>query len=327
IILPNYQIFTEDIYSDSIYPNCTFLLTALFNRFPFSITEIILALFALSIPVGLGFAIFRKLRWRNYFLLLFSAASVLYACFYFFWGFNYYRQPLLERINIAKSSIDSTSFRNALESILEDANASYLEIDAMNKQEIDGAIERGFERVADRLRLEFPAGKRKPKSLIFNAILDKTLTNGFFSPLFHEIHVNSKLLPVEFPFTLAHEKCHQIGIASEADANFLAYLVCISSDNPVVQYSAKMDVLGEFLLKARRTLSDYSEVRAKVAPGIIEDFHKINNRWRQHAGAVSRVSRRTYDSYLKANRISEGIDNYAGVVEMVVLWQANEEKY
>lgn len=325
ILLPNHPNLTENLYSDFLYPGLTYFLTTSLNWIPFSITEIVIALFLLSIPVGFGLAFFHKLQWKHFFALFLSSVSILYACFYFFWGFNYYRKPLFQRIEIAKSPIDSTAFRNVFEAVLEDANEAYLEIDDIDKQKIESAVEAGFERVAELIQLELPAGKRKPKTLILNIILDKTLTNGFFSPLFHEIHINSNLLAVEYPYTLAHEKCHQMGIASEAEANFLAYLVCISSDNPVVQYSAKMDVLGEFLHSARQTFSDYPELRKKVLPGIIEDFRKINDRWRQHAGAVSRVSRRTYDRYLKANRISEGVDNYRGVVEMVVLWRLNAE--
>lgn len=327
LVLPAFPDFTESVFASAIYPRVTFIFTFLFNRIPFSVTEIVLAGLFLFILTGMILAFLRKWKWGKFLFLCLNVVSLLYAMFYFGWGFNYYRKPLIERMFITNSAIDSLAFRKAFDHVLEDANSSYRLVDSVDKQEVDRAVENGFKRVAELLHLEFPNGMRKPKALISNFILDKTLTNGFFSPVFHEIHLNSNLLPVEYPFTLAHEKSHQMGIASEAEANFLAYLVCLSSDNPVVQYSAKMEILGEFLIRARQTLADYPELREKVQPGILEDFRKINNRWRQHVGAVSRVSRKAYDRYLKANKITEGVDNYRGVVEMVVLWRMHAENF
>lgn len=327
LVLPAFPDFTEYFFSSVIYPRVTFILTFLFSWIPFSITEFVLAGLLLFIITGVILSILRKWKWKKFLFILLNVVSLLYAWFYFGWGFNYYRKPLIERFDITNSAIDSLAFRKAFNYILEDANNSYVLVDSVDKQEFDRAVEDGFGRVAVLLNLDLPKGKRKPKTLISNFVLDKTLTNGFFSPVFHEIHLNRNLLPVEYPFTLAHEKCHQMGIASEAEANFLAYLVCVSSDNPVVKYSAKMDVMGEFLIRARQTLADYPEVREKIQPGIMEDFRKINNRWRKHVGAVSRVSRQAYDRYLKANKITEGVDNYRGVVEMVVLWRMHVEKF
>jgi hypothetical protein len=321
LVLPEFPDQVEIVYSQLTYPALTALLTTLFNWLPLSVTEAAIALIVLFIPTGIALCLLKRWKWRRYLFSVVSLLSLVYAWFYLAWGFNYYRQPLFERIAVTKAPVDSLAFRKTFELVLDEANAAYLPIESIDKSEIDREIEAGFNRVAKRLRIDLPGGKRKPKTLLFNIFLDKTLTNGFFSPLFHEIHVNANLLPVEYPFTLAHEKCHQMGIASEAEANFLAYLVCASSDNPVVQYSAKMDILGEFLGKARLSLADYPDFREKIEPGIVEDFQKINNRWREHIGAVSQVSRQAYDNYLKANKIAEGVENYSGVVEMVVLWR------
>ena len=126
ILLPNYPNLTENLYSDFLYPPLTHFLTTSLNWIPISITEIVITLFLLFIPAGLGLAFFRKLQWKHFFVLFFSSVSILYACFYLFWGFNYYRKPLFQRIEIAQSPTDSAAFRNVFEAVPEDANKSSL---------------------------------------------------------------------------------------------------------------------------------------------------------------------------------------------------------
>lgn len=318
---PKASPFVETYYASAIYPAITTILTHLTNWAPFSITEFLIALFVIFVIAGSVLAIFRKWPLRNFLTLFVKILAIAYVCFYVFWGFNYYRLPIVERIGLPPAAIDSTLFRTTLEHVLDETNAAYLPFERFDKKRVDRAVEHGFARAATLLGIELPAGKRAPKTLVFNHFFDKTLTSGFFSPLTHELHLNKSLLDVEYPFTLAHEKSHQMGIANEAEASFLAYLVCILSDDPFVEYSGRMEVLGEFLGRGRRVLPDYPAFRDRVAPGILDDFRAINRRWRQHRGTVSQVSSRAYDRYLKANRIAEGVQNYRGVVEMVILWK------
>ena len=325
LLAVNASAFFETCYSSTIYPVITQILTHLTNWMPFSLTEVlVIALMAFGL-IGIVLAILRKWQFKKFIALLIQLLALIYVCFYLFWGFNYYRLPITKRMDLPAVAIDSTMFRMTLSQVLDEANAAYVPIRNLDKDQIDHAIERGFKRVAQQLNLDLPGGLRNPKTLLFNIFLDKTLTSGFFSPITHELHINKSLLFVEYPFTLAHEKSHQMGIANEAEANFLAYLVCLASGDPAAQYSARMEVLGEFLGRGRRILSDYADFRARIAPGIVADFRAINQRWRRHQGAVSKVSSQAYDRYLKANRISEGIENYRGVVEMVIRWKTGAD--
>lgn len=314
----------EQVYAQKIYPVITFSMTALFDWVPLSLTELALVLLLFGFLASASLVLRKRLRLRKWLFGVFSFVSLLYAWFYISWGFNYLRQPLLVRTTLQPVSVDSTRFREILQYVLDDANQSYVPVQKVDRDVIDAAIEKGFVRVARLLGTKFPDGFRKPKALLANFIINKTLTNGFFSPFFHEIHVNTDLLSVEYPFTLAHEKSHQMGIASEAEANFIAYLVCLESGDAAVQYSAKLDILGEFLRRGRFAFADYPALRGQVREEIEQDFVRIRQRWLQHAGAISEVSSEAYDRYLKANRIPDGLANYNGVVEMVLSWYANK---
>ncbi len=66
---------------------------------------------------------------------------------------------------------------------------------------------------------------------------------GVYISFFGEAQVNAKLPPVYLPFLTAHEMAHAYGFFDEATANFLAYLACEQSDNPVIRYSGRISHL------------------------------------------------------------------------------------
>jgi hypothetical protein len=55
-----------------------------------------------------------------------------------------------------------------------------------------------------------------------------------------------------------------------------------------------------------------------LGPGPQQDIEAINARMRRSKPVVRRAAREVYDSYLKANRVEEGIDSYEAVVRLVL---------
>ena len=53
---------------------------------------------------------------------------------------------------------------------------------------------------------------------------------------FAEAQVNEDVLPEQYPFTMAHEFAHLLGVGSEAEANYFAFLVCMQSDSDAMRY-------------------------------------------------------------------------------------------
>ncbi len=316
----------EQAYSRSIYPTITSILTFLFSWLPFSLTEVILAALVVAAVVSLVRVFQGRLRFRRWLFYVGSAASLLIAWFYFTWGFNYSRQPLVQNLGLKSVNIDSAAFREIVEQVIAEANAAHSLFNDFDKTKIHRELEHGYDALNKELPIELPPGKRPPKSLVFNFFLTKFLTSGFFSPFLHEIHINDDLLPFEYASTLAHEKAHQMGIANEAEASFLGYLACMKSDDEQVLYSAKFYVLQKFLGRARLAFSDYGELQKSISDDVRNDLIASYEHWSQHVGVMSEFSSQAYDQYLKANRIAEGIKNYSGVVEMVALWKMTKNE-
>ncbi len=316
---------TEKIYAEFLYPGITRIMTFFFGWIPFSISEL-LVISLIPALVFLLFQIFRKkiTLWRTVYLFLFSL-SVIFSWFYLSWGFNYLRQPMTQRLAISPSAADSSLIKKALQEEIIQANAAYIVYKNFNKNKIEAEIEKGYSIVGKELGLLLPVGIRQPKKMFVHAILNRTMTSGIFSPFFHEVHVNEELLPIEYPFILAHEKAHQMGIANEAEANFLAYLVCTFSDNPALNYSASFNHLGKLLRRAYGTIADYGFYRKQIRPEINADFKRVRKHWLKHAGLVADFSHKAYDKYLKANRIKEGVKNYAGDIDLLIWWKLKKE--
>ena len=134
-------------------------------------------------------------------------------------------------------------------------------------------------------------------------------------PLFLEIILNRDVLAVERPAVLAHEWGHLAGYADESEANFIAWLTCVRSEDPVAQYSgwvaAYHHAAGALPQDVRATLQP-------LDPGPRADFRAMFVRYGRSSPAVRNAARGAYDTYLRANRVAEGIASYDLVVRLML---------
>ncbi|MDP5105981.1 MAG: DUF3810 domain-containing protein, partial [Polaribacter sp.] len=98
-VLANYPAFIERYYSNGIYPYISSFLRIILGWIPFSFGDILLA-FLLFMLIRFLFLLIKS-RFRNFIpkMIHFTAIlSIIYFCFYFFWGLNYYREPLSKNL-------------------------------------------------------------------------------------------------------------------------------------------------------------------------------------------------------------------------------------
>ena len=117
-----------------------------------------------------------------------------------------------------------------------------------------------------------------------------------------------------------------MGYTSEAEANFLAFLVCINTGNALCQYSGYHAILKYFLNSITPKSDAYKEITGAISEGVQHDIRAVYERWRSHQGFVADFSKKTYDFYLKVNQIEEGINNYSRVVQLVIQYEAAQKK-
>jgi len=318
--------FVDHYYSTGIYPFIAKLFSWLSNLVPFSLWDIFWIFIIVLLFAGLVLAIFRKVRWRWYGLRILQSAAILYVFFYFVWGFNYFRPKIETRVSWEKQKPDEAVFRSVLDSIISHTNSSYVSVTPADYPTIDQLVEDSYRKNSKTLGINYPNGTRRPKTMLFSSFFAKSGVSGYFGPFFNEIHLNYYLLPMEYPFVLAHEKAHQFGITNEAEANLAAFVICMTSKDHRLQYSGYVNLLVYFLSDASQ-MKDVKDYIRKLDKPVILDLRFQRSHWQGLRNTtLDKVQTAANNAYLKTNNIEEGVKNYNQVVALVISYYHNSDK-
>jgi hypothetical protein len=144
---------------------------------------------------------------------------------------------------------------------------------------------------------------------------------GVYSFFTGEANVNVNFPDYTIPYTAAHELAHQRGIAREDEANFIAYLVCISSDDAYIRYSGYLN-LYEYVASAlyRADPDLYFDLRDQLPSAVRYELIAYSEFFDQFRDStVGEISNAVNDLYLKGNG-TEGTQSYGLVVDLAVAY-------
>ena len=318
-LIPLPARWVERFYSRGVYPWVQSWLTPLTNRVSFSVGDALLIALVLAFPLWwiLRIKSARGGRSRAVVSLLLKslvAVAVIYLAFLALWGFNYQRVPLMSKLDYDESRLTEDARYGLLRSTIERLNT--------DSQSAHGTEWPGEESLRSQLRDSFnrvviDLGNRTgivpalPKTSLTDIFLGKSGVAGFTNPFGLEVILNSDLLPIERPFTVAHEWAHLAGFADESEANFVALLACGASETSEIRYSAWLALYPY--------LQPHPEEHARLAPEVIADLHAIAERAsRRRSPTISEAQARVYDGFLKANRVQAGISSYGLFVRLML---------
>ena len=240
-------------------------------------------------------------------------SAVAYLWFLLFWGLNYRRVPLTERLAYDPSRVNPSAAVEAARAAVRRVNESASSFG--DQAPLEEALTDAFAEVESLLGSGFHARVARPKHSLLTWYFRRASIDGMTNPFFLEIILNPDLLPAEQPFTLAHEWAHLAGYAEESDANFVAWLTCIRADG-AVKYSgwlqAYLYLSNAVPRNERRSLRDALHQRAR------DDLAAIDRRLARANPVVSSAARQAYDSYLRANRVEDGVASYGRVVRLML---------
>lgn len=317
----------EHYYSKGIYPFIAKFFSSFSKLIPFSLWDVFWILIILLVISGLVLVIFRKMKYGRYILRTAQLLALLYSLFYILWGYNYFRPKIEKRIGWKNPKTDEMIFRSILDSLIIQTNYNYIVIPSSNYSKIDMLVEESYRKNSPELGINYPNGTRRPKRMLLSSFFIKSGVSGYFGPFFNEIHVNYYLLPVDYPFVLAHEKAHQFGITSEAEANLFAFAICITSEDQRLKYSGYQYLLLYFLKDATQ-MKDYQVYLNKIDSRVRMDlrFRQDYYQGKQNK-RLSKMQTAANNAYLKVNHIEKGVKNYNQVVSLVITWYYNSNIY
>lgn len=315
-------------YMVHAYPPIATVLSFISGPFPFSLFDCLTVVAVLLLIFGIVQLCRRKLRFKRWLYLFLMTVVWIAIWFYMAWGVAYFRPSFAERYGLAEVTLSVEEFESLTLRLIDSLNQSYCSTDVFSKKEVDEAIEKSYQQRHKQLLLPYPCGKRRTKPTIYQPFQNRVGVSGFFGPFFNEVHVSSFILPPSYPFTLAHEKAHQLGTGSEDECNFLAYVVCTASTHPQVKYSGYYETVGYLLRTLRRLSPDtYPLVYEKIDRHVRDDYRREYEHWQQAFNPrMAEVQNRVYDSYLKTNQVRSGIQSYSEMVKLVITWEYRGKK-
>ncbi len=327
--LGSYPLFIEHNYSEGVYPYISKFFRVLFGWLPFSIGDLV---YAVLLIIALRYLIVKRAYiWNN--LKTFGrnvivVLAIAYGTFHLLWGFNYYRQPIAERLQINDTtSITQQELVQFTSKLIDRTNEIHRTITTdtseivsfpYSKKEILEKTELGYQNLEAELSFlsyAYPSLKES----IFSVPLTYMGYGGYINPFTNEAQVNSLLPSFRYPIVCGHEVGHQIGYAAENETNFIGYLVTSKNKDLYFKYSAYGMALGYCLSDIRRTDETlFKELYKNLNPGVKKNFREVADFWQAYENPTEPIFKSIFSTFLKANNQADGIKSYSKMVSLLV---------
>jgi hypothetical protein len=313
----------ESAFASGVYPAWQQLATSATNLVPFAVLDVLLIL-SVGALVAAAMHGWRRAgggRTRRALASVVAAlgvAAAVYLWFLLSWGLNYQRVPVATRQGIDRGR--ATPAR--LATFADDTVAELNRLHPLAHRHAWPDASALAARLTPAFRTALPSvGSSasvvpgRPKWSLLQPYLRWAGIDGVTNPFVPEVVVNHDLLPVEWPFTVAHEWGHLVGLAHEAEASYMGWLTCLAGDEQA-QYSARLWAFAHIFTaissEQRIVLSN------RLQNGPRRDLHAIAQRSSRSVRFVRTLSWTAYDRYLKSNRVSEGLASYDAAIVLIL---------
>lgn len=326
----------EKYYSNGIYPYISKFFRIILGWIPFSFGDVLL-FFLVFTGLRLLYLLIKN-RFRNFIpktINFIAFLSVLYFCFYLFWGLNYYRKPLSENLGYITKKYTNEQLKTTIDSIVVNLNTYQLKItknDTIIVENPYQAKEMYTMALTGYINLEkdFPQLKyqyKSVKSSLMSLLQTYNGTSGYINPITGEAQVNKRIPKTSLPTTICHEMSHQIGYAAENEANFIGFLAANYHSDVYFKYSSYRMAFGYCIRELRKRNPDEAKtVWKKVNKGVIKDYNESYLFWKSYENPFEPLVKKGYSAYLKANNQTKGIASYNYVVDLLISYFEDKSK-
>jgi len=333
-VLAYFPDYVEGFYSNNLYMRISHFSRTLFGKIPFSVGDCIYALLILSV-----ISWFWKIRktwktdWKDHLLKILSKISVFYFLFHLLWAFNYYREPLFQKMEIKREYTDADLLAFTKKLILK-TNEIHFKITKNDSLKVvfPYSQKQGFQMTLngyENLAKEHPYFKYKilsVKKSLFSLPLTYMGFGGYLNPFTNEAQINDLLPMYNFPTTTNHEMAHQMGYASESECNFIGVLASVKNDNLYYKYSGYSFAL-HYCLSIWKVKNEkiFEQLKSQTHPGILKNYQESYDFWKQYDTFIDKGFHAFYDNFLKTNNQKDGMDSYSKFVDLMVNYYKGKE--
>ena len=298
---------------------------------PFSVFELVIALIPVFLASYIFLAVraFKRGRKCRFLLHTLSVVGVVYALFILSMGIAYHKTPIENKMELnSDPKISAESLRETLEIIIPEINGLSEKVAFKNGEsrieygmdELSKKLSVAYSSVSDEYSL-FAKTESRAKPVFFSSIMSYFRITGIYTFYTGEANINMSYPDYNLPFTVAHEFAHRRGIMREDEANFVAFLVCISSDDDFIRYSGYLNMFEYLSTSLYKTDKDvWYSVAKTLNTQSMSDIEASNAVTRRYADTVvGNISSDVNDFYLKQNG-TEGTVSYGLVTRLAVAY-------
>ena len=335
VIVARNNVDFADFFNRHISSVVRAVLANITNPIPFSLAELLIVLIPVILVLLIFYAVRRKTKtWRSvisYTVTLLSAVSVIFSLFVLGYGVGYYVPTLDEKLALDSEPVSAEELRDT---------ALWLsdEIKRLTSEDIyygtDGASIMPYSLTEMNDKMMEAYGKLNEqydflqrldsniKPVMASVAMSYAHLTGVYTFFTGESNLNIDFPDYTLPYTAAHEFAHQRGIARENEANFVAFLACVASDDPYLQYSGYLN-LYEYVINALYSADRemYSEVRAQLPLRVTNEMRAYSAFYAKYRDSkAGKVNNAVNNTFLQANGATEGTKSYGMVVDLAVAY-------
>ena len=253
----------------------------------------------------------------------------LYVLFMLIWGLNYQQASPAKQFNLTvKEAYDEVAIEQLTLHLIKELNETRENINdsalvqLSNEQIFTEAIHE-----YDQIKTLYPFLNYSQACLKlskFPSMGDYLGFMAFYQPLTGEAIIRGDLPILTLPYTVSHEIAHQLGYASETEANFIAFVLGEESKNIVFKYSMLLQLFTyaqSAELSAVVKTGDFENWKKLIdrnkhllSPKVLEDRKKIKLFFLERQGLLIPASTSMYNQFLQWNKQSKGIESYNDVL-------------
>ena len=315
-----------------------FLLSTVTGVFPFSLSEVLLFLLQVTwLVYEIALIIKKRFRFKRFLMRIGLFIFAAYFLFINIFGVCYVRRPLEENMGFEVEEITENELARAALYIKGELEKTADKVDfaeggaSTNPHEwkaINEKLDYGFERLEKKYKF-LSAINADAKRIVLSPYMTYTHISGVFIPFTAEANVNTNYPEYVVAFSTAHEKAHQRGIAGEDEANFVAFLACLSSQDDYLRYVAYLSMydyyLEEIYLSDSEMYFDLLNGTDRRILGEMYAYSVFFDKYRD--STASKVADTVNDTYIKTMGDSEGTRSYGRVVKLCTSYLMHQKNF
>lgn len=332
-VFARFPAVVEHYYAEGIYPFLSGGLRRLFGALPFSLGDLLYTLLGLFLLWRL-FRFLRRIFTKQFnrayavksvYTTLFIGSS-LYLLFNVLWGLNYNRQGIAVQLHLEASGDYTTKDLSTLTlDLLKKTNRNRQLLGHViafpNHRTLFNEAQQAYVAISHKYPF-LTYHHRSIKVPVYNSLGSFLGYTGYYNPFTGEAQVNTVLPNLLLPYVCCHEMAHQLGYATEDEANFVGFLSATASSDPLFQYSTNLELFryanSELWYRdSNMAKSNFDQLH----PWVKEDLKHLKAYFKAHENPFEKISTKLYGWFLKANQQPQGLNTYDEVTAWLLAYQ------